>query len=87
MKDNKHIQCFNEYQENLNISDVSISVSDLYKLIRNFISFDDAKICKHKVALDILNLIEKSGNKISVELVKSIINADDENTIKILTKH
>ena len=27
MKDNKHIQSFNEHQENLNISDVSGSVS------------------------------------------------------------
>ena len=30
MKDNKHIQKFNEHQENLNISDVSDSVSDDY---------------------------------------------------------
>jgi hypothetical protein len=29
MKDNKHIQSFNEHQENLNISDVSGSYSDL----------------------------------------------------------
>ncbi len=27
MKDNKHIQSFNEHQENLNISDVSGSIS------------------------------------------------------------
>lgn len=39
MKDNKHIQSFNEHQENLNISDVSgseklYSVDDIHKIIR-----------------------------------------------------
>jgi hypothetical protein len=34
MKDNKHIQSFNEHQENLNISDVRSS-DKMYKLIEN----------------------------------------------------
>jgi len=40
MKDNKHIQSFNEHQENLNISDVSDSKlytrSEVIKLIQDF---------------------------------------------------
>jgi hypothetical protein len=84
----KNIYTFDQHTDkNFNISDVCISDSDLYELIRNFISFSDSKICKHKVAIDILNLIEKSGNKISDELVRSIINADDETTLELLKKY
>lgn len=87
MVDNNHIKSFNEQQEIPNISDGNISVHDLYELIRIFISSDESKICKHKIALDILNLIEKNGNKISDELVKSIVNTDDENTIDLLKNY
>lgn len=88
IKEFKNIYTFEQHTDkNFNISDASISVSDLYELIRNLISFSDRKICKHKVAIDILNLIEKSGNKISGELVRSIINADDETTLELLKKY
>jgi len=35
MKDKKHIQSFNEHQENLNISDVSDSSIDITEVIEN----------------------------------------------------
>jgi hypothetical protein len=38
MKDNKHIQSFNEHQENLNISDVSESNSTKDKVVEMYIS-------------------------------------------------
>jgi hypothetical protein len=37
MKDNKHIQSFNEHQENLNISDVSESIFDKFRNKDTFI--------------------------------------------------
>ena len=38
MKDNKHIQSFNEHQENLNISDVisSLTLEDITKIVNAF---------------------------------------------------
>jgi hypothetical protein len=33
MNDNKHIQSFNEHQENLNISDVSDSKKEIYNFL------------------------------------------------------
>lgn len=38
MKNNKHIQSFGQFNENLNISDVS--VSDLYKMVTTGFEFD-----------------------------------------------
>ena len=35
MKDNKHIQSFNEHQENLNISDVSDSKTTAEDILKN----------------------------------------------------
>lgn len=45
MKDNKHIQSFNEHQENLNISDV-MSSKKLIKQNNKFYITDDGEITK-----------------------------------------
>jgi len=42
MKDNKHIQSFNEHQENLNISDVRRSFSFTYDDLKK--AFEDGKL-------------------------------------------
>lgn len=41
MRDNKHIQSFNEHQENLNISDVMFSFSDMIGFSKWLLSLDD----------------------------------------------
>jgi hypothetical protein len=45
MKDNKHIQSFNEHQENLNISDVSDSELFILKLTK-----EEAKLLKQALS-------------------------------------
>lgn len=76
MKDNKHIQSFNEHQENLNISDVSESYSDekvaeigkKYEEFRKYIKnldYDDlmeyAELSQEFKTLDILTFLKKKS--------------------------
>mgnify|MGYP005874010531 CR=1 FL=1 len=59
---------------------------DLYALIKETIEFPQAEICKHYIAASLLNLLEQNGEPITVELAKSVVQADDEKTIEILSK-
>ena len=66
MKGNKHIQSFNEHQENLNISDVSDSYSTDDEM--TFSQMGDYKRRIIKIVNDNWNLIEKEDyeNVISI---------------------
>lgn len=44
MKDNKHIQSFNEHQENLNISDVSHSFNDMKQKVNTTLEFKEKQL-------------------------------------------
>jgi hypothetical protein len=58
MKDNKHIQSFNEHQENLNISDVSdseLNIGD--NVITNLIGYENSPFHKVKGVV-----VEITGN-------------------------
>jgi hypothetical protein len=57
MKDNKHIQKFNEHQENLNISDVSDSVNN--KVVYIVI---DQDMHSYEAILGIYDTFEKAMN-------------------------
>jgi hypothetical protein len=65
MKDNKHIQKFNEHQENLNISDVMYS--ELREKIRNIIASDWAN---HE---DDYPYIEQTADE-CMETIKEFLN-------------
>lgn len=53
-------------------------------LILKLIRFPRPIICKHAVALDLLDACGRAGHAIPVELVKAIIDSDDERAEKIL---
>jgi hypothetical protein len=65
MKDNKHIQSFNEHQENLNISDVrsSYSIGDKYELFYNSNNPNNRKFeIRGIVDNEIVVLLSSKGN-------------------------
>ena len=70
MKDNKHIQSFNEHQENLNISDVSSSLYEFTMTNKN------GKVTKSTIPCD--DFLQ--ANRVKTELMKSknLIKVDFE---------
>lgn len=55
------------------------------KLVKKFINFPQAKVCKHYIALEIINVLQ---NEVifSPELIDSILDADDEFSLKEIDK-
>jgi hypothetical protein len=66
---------------------VSLDSDQLLKLIAKWIRFPGPKMCKHSVCCDVLSELERNGHPVTDEfqkLVKSIVDADDETSLKLL---
>ena len=61
-----------------------ITDKEILKLLRGFVEFPESKICKHFVALTLLNLLESKGCSISKDLVKDIVEGEDVKAINYL---
>tara|TARA_R110000868_G_scaffold224034_2_gene475898 strand:+ start:499 stop:786 length:288 start_codon:yes stop_codon:yes gene_type:complete len=71
MKDKKHIQSFNEHQENLNISDVSDSETKIIQIKNEYSEIDKE-----------LKELHKKQNQLSKSLRKVLDNETDINKRK-----
>ena len=71
MKDNKHIQSFNEHQENLNISDVSDSETKIIQIKNEYSEIDNQ-----------LKELHKKQNQLSKSLREVLDNETDINKRK-----
>lgn len=62
---------------------------DLYALMENLIITSNGKICVHDVCLRILNLMEKHGESLDIDLVNSLMNASngDKETLEWLKRY
>ena len=56
--------------------------------IRKLLEFPQGQICKHYVAIDLIDklLVNNKSFNIPEELIKSIIDCDDETSINIINK-
>lgn len=54
-----------------------ITEKDIYKMIKRCLNLPVSKLCKHGVALDLLDLLEKKGHTLDNDFVKAVSNADD----------
>lgn len=59
---------------------------DLLKYIQAIIEFPESKICKHYIAGLMLSLLEESGYPVSKELAGAVVNAEDEEALRILSE-
>jgi hypothetical protein len=53
-------------------------------MIKRLLNFPYAKICRHSVAADLLDRLERAGAPVSMELAKAIIDANDERALTLL---
>ena len=61
-----------------------ITEKEIYQFIKGLIEFPNGQVCKHYVCANLLDFIEKKGAKLDSKLVESIVNAEDETSIKLL---
>lgn len=66
---------------------ITFTEKEFYQMVQNWIKFPFPKICKHTVALDLLNILEKKGCNINAEIVKSISDCEDGKTLELLEKY
>jgi len=75
MKDNKHIQSFNEHKENLNISDVSDSQAKIIQIKNQYLYIDKQFNELHKKQNQLSKSIrEILDNETDIDKRKEIIN-------------
>lgn len=73
-------------EENGHISKESSIEDILYYLVEKTIGFPHGQICKHYVALNLLDALERVGYEISRELVQMISDTDDDAALDFLAR-
>jgi hypothetical protein len=56
----------------------------LLTMIERLLKFPFPQICRHSVACDLLDQLERHGAPVSQDLAKAIVNADDETALTLL---
>ena len=59
---------------------------EVWAIIKRLLNFPDGKICKHHVCTILLEALEKGGTKLDPELVRAIVNAEDDKALDLLDK-
>jgi hypothetical protein len=59
----------------------------IWHMIEGLLKFPYPQICRHAVALDLLSLIEESGEKLDPTFVKAVSQAEDDVALNIINKH
>ena len=54
------------------------------RLIRHMLGFPFPRICRHTVALEVIDYMEKNGFEFPNEFVKAVVQCDDELAEKLL---
>lgn len=68
------------------LTDPRVPVKDVVRIIEWALKFPYARVCRHSVAGELLNMLEGNGVKISDELAKAVVQADDHTALKLLKK-
>lgn len=63
-----------------------LSFKDVYDIILKIIKTDSQTVCKHYVGCSLLSAIEDKGGKLDMDLVKAMVDADDEAILSILDR-
>jgi hypothetical protein len=64
---------------------VSIPSDALLKMIERLLRFRYAEICRHMVAADLLSILEQYGFPVTKGLAEAIVNANDEESLALLS--
>ena len=64
----------------------TISEKDIYSIITKLIEFPNGQICKHLVACNLLSMLDGNGFSLDEQLVKNIVDEEDEEALDILNE-
>ena len=63
-----------------------VTEKQIYGMIRGLLNFPYPQICRHAVALDLLNLLEQNGATLNSDMVIHIVQADDEKALALVER-
>lgn len=63
---------------------MTVPIDELWKLVQCCIRFPYPQICKHSVACDILDVIERHGGLVTEEIADAIIQCRDEDALRLI---
>lgn len=68
--------------------EVDIMEDKIYKLILKFLKLNQPKVPRHSIVMDLLDVLESSGECVSLELIKAVSDGTegDEKSKKIIKK-
>jgi len=65
-------------------NEIKVPASALLKIIKSLLERKSPQVCRHYVAASLVSTLEEFGYKVSSELAKAIIGADDEFALEII---
>jgi hypothetical protein len=63
-----------------------IAEQKIIAVAQRILKHPQGTICKHWVVLILLDLLEREGWPISMELAKAVVDADDDKSLELLEK-
>lgn len=60
---------------------MQISEKDILEVVKKLIEFPYPQVCRHYVAANLLDLLERKGYSLSSSLAKSVVKCDDERAL------
>ncbi len=61
-----------------------ITYEDILYEIEKLLKFPNAHICKHYVCCNLLDMLERHNCKLPLNLVRAVVDANDEDALKII---
>lgn len=65
---------------------IMIPADAVLSQIERLLNFPYAQVCRHYVAANLLDMLERHGYLLTTELASAVVNADDDTALKLL-KH
>lgn len=64
---------------------IMLTDKDVLQIVKKLMNFPFPTICRHAVASDLLSMLEERGWKCPRDLAESVIKAEDQKALDILT--
>ena len=66
------------------MAEKEITPEDILLEIEKLLKYPNSHICKHHVCCNLLDMLERHGCKLSLNLVRAVVEANDEDALKII---
>lgn len=64
-----------------------LSVDDVLKLVKDMMSYPFPQICRHDVALRLMDALQRKGWKAPDDLCRAVVKCQDDEALRLLERH